>query len=68
MDSLERQRIESQISQLIDPYIKTYHGKQGIRITNLFTEQTSFEPEFLDHLPSGTKSTLEVFVKRLNAS
>lgn len=57
MDSLKRQRIESQIRQLIAPYIDSYKGgSQGIQLSDIDTGHTKFNPEFLDHLPAGTKS------------
>ena len=68
MKSLEKQKIENQINELIVLHIKTYNGKQGIRITDIFSGQTYFESEFLSHLPSDVKSSLDVLVKRLNAS
>ena len=67
MDSLEKQRIESQINQLILPYADNYSGPQGYRITNTLTGITEFRPEFMNHLPDGVRVSIEDLVKRLNA-
>lgn len=67
MDSLKKQRIESQINQLISPYLKNFKG-MVYRTTDTFYERTEFTKEFLDQLPPGIKSMLDDLVKELNAS
>ena len=67
MDSLEKQRIESQIRQLADTYAMNFKG-MIYRQKNTFTGIEKFTPEFLNHLPSGVRAELEKLEKELNAS
>ena len=66
MDSLEKQRIESQLRQLTDSYAETFKGTY--RKKNTFTGVEKFTPEFLDYLPPSIKSLVLELEEQLNAS
>ncbi len=65
-DPLRKLRIESQIDQLIAPFISTYTGRQPIRTTEMPSGKTAFENEFLNHLPTGIENSLRELINKLN--
>lgn len=66
MNPLKKQRTESQMHQLIAPFISTYNGRQPIRTTEIPSGKTAFENEFLNHLPAGIQNSLRELITELN--